>query len=179
MTRYNTEKRSPSSAFDPIVDHETLRDTDDIPFHEQTDVVDEDVVEQVASLDDLAGAGITNENGELLFRRLTDTCSWKIPVQSVDPEEDFAQAITDHIQETIGFTVALVAVDGVWDIRVETEDGEKSASRAFVIFSASPVSGNYDLAAVTPEDDPVEEAGWFGEIPPETDRVPGTDLFLE
>ncbi|WP_306058417.1 NUDIX hydrolase [Natronococcus wangiae] len=179
MTSHHSEDGSPPTTVEPVIDYESLRNRDDIPFHEQTDVVGEEIVEQVADLADLAGAGITNRDGNLLFRRLTDTCSWKIPVETVEPGKDFATAITEHIRETIGFTVELDAIEGIWDIHVRTADGEKTASRGFVIFSASPVSGSYDLAAATPEGDPVENAGWFDELPAGADEIPGTDLFID
>lgn len=179
MTSHQSGDESPPTTVEPIIDHESLRDNDDVPFHEPTNVVDAEVVEQVADLPDLAGVGITNHDGDLLFRRLTDTCSWKIPVETVEPEADFATAITDHVRETIGFTVELDAVECVWDIRVQTEDEERTASRAFVTFSASPVSGTYDLEAATPEGDPVEDAGWFDELPDGADEIPGTDLFID
>lgn len=179
MTDQHTGERSPPSVTEPLVDLESLRDRDDIPFHEERDIVDEEIVDQVADLADLAGVGITNDEGELLFRRLTGTCSWKIPVAAVRPGEDFATAIREQVRERIGFALELEAVEGVWDVRVETEDGEHTASRAFVTFSASPVSDSYDLAAVTPEGESVEEAGWFEDLPDGADEIPGTALFLD
>lgn len=174
MTQHNTKEASPGVT--PIVDHESLRDSTDIPFHENHDVVDESVVEQVAELGDLAAVGVTNPDGDLLLRRATETCSWKIPVETVEPTEDYATAITTRVENCIGFSLELGAVEGVWDISVETEDGTQTASRAFVTFSA--VSGEYDLETATPAADPVEEAGWFSELPEEASKIPGTDLFL-
>lgn len=40
-------------------------------------------------------------------------------------------------------------------------------------------AGHDDLDAATPTGDPVEEAGWFDELPEGASEVPGTDLFLE
>ena len=177
MTANHTED-APSTAVEPIIEYEALRERD-CPLRERTDVVDEDTVAEVASLPDLAGAGITNPDGELLLRRLTDTCSWKIPVETVAPEADFAAAITDHVRETIGFAVELDAVEGVWNFRVRTEDEDRTASRGFVIFDASTASGSYDLEATTPSGDPVEDVGWFDELPDGADEVPGTDRFLD
>ena len=179
MIHHQAEDESPPTTSESILDHRSLRDQEGIPFHEHTDTVPQEVVEQMSDLADLAGAGITNPDGELLLRRLTDTCSWKIPVATVGPEEDFATAITEHIEETIGFTVTLDTIEGVWDITVQTEDEENTASRAFVIFSASPVSGSYDLDAAMPGGESVEGADWFGELPDEIDTIPGTNLFVE
>ncbi|WP_121743733.1 NUDIX hydrolase [Natronorubrum halophilum] len=179
MTSHHAGDASSPTAIEPIIDHESLRERDDVPFHEETDVVDAEIVEQVAALADLAGVGITNRDGEVLLRRLTDTCSWKIPVAPVGPEEDFATAIAAHISKTIGLAVALDAIEGVWDISVRTDNGTQTASRAFVIFSASAVSGTDDLEAATPEGDAVEAADWFDELPDGADEIPGTGLFID
>jgi hypothetical protein len=179
MTHHTADTDSATTTLGPILDHESLRDRDAVPFHEDRDVVDAEVIDQLQSMDDLAGVGITNDDGDLLFRRLTDTCSWKIPVATVDPEEDFAAEIVEHVRETIGFSLELDGIAGVWDIRLRTADGERTASRAFVTFSASPAAGHYDLAAATPAGEPVEAAGWFGDLPSEADEIPGTGVFLE
>ena len=179
MTAHHSEDDAPTTAVEPIIDHESLRDRDDVPFHEQRDVVDEETVGAVASLPDLAGAGITNADGEVLFRRLTDTCSWKIPVETVAPGDDFAAAIAEHVRETIGFAVELDGIEGVWDVRLRTADADRTASRSFVIFSASPATGSDDLEAATPEGDPVADAGWFDDRPEGADEIPGTGRFID
>ncbi|WP_018258470.1 hypothetical protein [Halomicrobium katesii] len=101
---------TPSPEIEPIVDYERLSADDTVPYHEQRDVVDRAVVDRMRDLPDLACVGITNPAGELLLRQQTDTCSWKIPVESVTPDEAFTTAI-----------------EGVWQITVETDDGERTA----------------------------------------------------
>lgn len=177
MTQNNATEDASATPVEQITDHERLRDDPDVPFHDERDVVDAPTIEKFASLPDLAGVGIENADGEALLRRATETCSWKMPVAQVAPEEDFAARITDHVQETVGFDIDLDGIAGVWDIRLRTEDDRRTASRAFVIFSGSTES--YDLDAATPSGDPVEEAGWFDELPEGASEVPGTDLFLE
>ncbi|WP_336326667.1 hypothetical protein [Halovenus sp. HT40] len=179
MTDTHTEGGTLLADIEPIVDHDSLRDREEIAFHEETDVVDAAVVDQIDELGDLAAAGITNSDGKLLFRRLTDTCSWKIPVATAAPDEDYAAELRDHVEETIGFSLRLDDIVGTWEFTVRTEDDEQTASRAFVAFSAAPVSDSYDLAAATPEDDPVEEAAWFSSPPEDADLIPGTDQFLD
>lgn len=179
MPRDHATDDSSPTAIEPIFDHESLRARDDVPFHEERDVVDTAVVEQLADAPDLAGVGITDSDGNLLFRRLTDTCSWKIPVTAVAPDADFVAAITEHVRATIGITVELDAIEGVWDVRLRSADGDRTATRAFVIFDGSLVTDGDGLAVATPEGDAVEEAGWFAELPDEADEIPGTHLFLE
>lgn len=179
MTSHPSADESAPPGIESVVDYGSLRDRDDVPYHDETDVVDRETVEAVDDLPDLAAAGITNPDGELLLRRLTDSCSWKIPVETVGPGEDFAAAIAAHVEATVGFAVELDAIVGVWDIGVRTDDGEQSAARGFVTFRASPVSDDYDLDAATPGGDPVEEAGWFDALPEDADVIPGTELFLD
>lgn len=179
MTRTHPTSDSSPTAIEPIVDHGSLRDRDDVPFHEDRTVVEPAVIDQVADLPDLAGVGITNPEGDVLFRRLTDTCSWKIPVATVPPEADFAAAIAEQVRDTIGFSLELEAIEGVWDVRFTSSDGDRTAERAFVIFEGTPATDTYDLTTPTPEGDAVEEAGWFADLPEEADEIPGTHAFLE
>lgn len=179
MTDPHAEPDGPSTVLEPIVDYESLREGGDVPYHEETEVVDEATVDQVAELPDLAGIGITNTDGDLLLRRLTDTCSWKIPVATVAPAEDFATAITDHVAETIGFSLELDGIVGVWDVRLQTAAEDQSARRGFVIFDGSTVSGKYDLDAATPDGDAIEAGGWFDRLPEDADLVPGTEQLLD
>lgn len=174
----NAHGDAPPTALAPLTDVDALRDRDDVAFHETVDTVPVEVVDQMADLPDLASVGITNDGGEVLLRRLTETCSWKIPSASVAPDADFVAAIRDQISETIGLTVAIESVVGVWDITVQTEDGERTASRAFVVFEAAVTDGDYDLDDATPAGDPVEEATWFDALPDGAEEVPGTDLFF-
>lgn len=160
-------------------DYTSLREKDGISYQEQTDEVPEDVVDQVDDLADLAGVGITNPSREVLFRRLTDTCSWKIPVETVSDEADFKSSIISHTEETLGVPIEVGEIKGVFDIQLRTEGGEKNTSRGFVIFSGSITTENYNLDDIASGSNTVEEAGWFSEIPSDADHVPGTELFLD
>ncbi|MEF8886598.1 MAG: NUDIX domain-containing protein [Haloarculaceae archaeon] len=164
-------------ALEPLTDVGRLRHRDDVSFHREEDTVPATVVDEVADLPDLASVGITNEEGELLCRRLTETCSWKIPTESVAPGEDFAAAIREHVPETLGFRVEVDALVGVWEVHLAAADGDRTATRTFVTFEGSPADARYEVDAGA-ADDPVEEAGWFAELPEDADRLPGTDHFL-
>ena len=161
-----------------VTDPESLRDRDDVTVHEQTDTVPAEVVSQMADLGDMSSAAITNPDGQVLFRRETETCSWKLPVVAVTSGDDYAAELQSHVRETIGFDLDLTDVVGLWDITVQTEDESQTATRTFVTFAAEPVSGNYDLDEATPTGDPVEEAGWFDELPEDADVIPGTEQAL-
>jgi hypothetical protein len=150
-----------------------------VPVHEPVDTVPDAVVDQMAALPDLASVGITNDDGEVLLRRLTETCSWKIPTASVASDEDFVAAIDDQIPATIGLAVDIESVRGVWDVTVQTEDNSASAARTFVVFEGASPTGEFDLAGATPTGDAVEEAAWFETLPDDADEVPGTALFFD
>lgn len=167
----------PVGTLEPLTDLDRLRDREDVPFHREEDTVPGAVVGDVADLPDLASVGVTNGRGELLLRRLTDTCSWKLPTASVAPGEDFVAAAREHVPETLGFRVDL-ALAGVWEVDLTAAEGDRTATRAFVVFEGSPADGAYDIdtAAAT---DPVEEAGWFAELPEDADELPGTGRFLD
>jgi hypothetical protein len=168
-----------SETLEPITNIDALREDDGVSFHEKIDTAPEDVVDQMAELPDLASVGITNDDGQVLLRQLTETCSWKIPTASVAPEEDFVSAIRVQVLETLGLSVALPSIAGVWEITVRTEAGERSATRTFVVFEGTVTDDNYDLDEATPTGDPVDAADWFDELPDRADEVPGTDLFVD
>lgn len=154
----------------PITDPESLRGH--VPIHEDTDVAPAETVEAIDEAEDMAIVGITNDAGEVLLRRLTPTCSWKLPVALVADGDEYAAAIRDHVTETIGST-ELHAVEGVWRIDVRTRNGTDTASRSFVVFSGSLVE-----ESLRPPADGVVDAGWFEALPEDGGELPGTDLFL-
>ena len=168
-----------SETLAPITDADALRNREDVSVHENVDTVPGEVVDQLAEMPDLASVGITNDDGQVLLRRLTETCSWKVPTASVAPDEDFAAAIRVQVLETIGLTVELPSVAGVWDITVQAADGERTASRTFVVFEGTVTDDDYDLDDATPAGDPVVAADWFDALPEGADEVPGTDLFVD
>lgn len=169
----DTQTDTSPSGLAPITDPDTLRDAEGVEFHADTDVAPPEAVEQMAEAEDMAIVGVENEAGEVLLRRLTDTCSWKLPVALVEEGEDYAAAISDHVTETIG-ALELDAVEGVWHVDVRTEDGEQTASRTFVVFS-----GTLDDTDLSVPDDGVTEAGWFDELPENGSALPGTELFID
>lgn len=130
----NTHTDTSPNKLEPITDTDALRNRDDVSYHENVDTVSEEVVARMTDLPDLASVGTTNDGGQVLFRRLTEDCSWKVPTASVACSEDFAGAICGQVSEAIGLSVDLVSIAGVWNVTVETEDGNQSATRTFVAF---------------------------------------------
>lgn len=159
-----------------VTDPETLRDREDVPFHEDTDVVDAETVETVAGLDDMAPVGVTNGAGRALVLRVTDTCSWKIPTSAVAPGEEFATAAREWVAANTGLAVDLDGPRAVWHLQVREDGGDRTASRYFVVYGAS-VDGDPEVPA-TGAPDPAAEAGWFEALPEGASAVPGTDYFL-
>ncbi|WP_135302609.1 NUDIX domain-containing protein [Haloarcula amylovorans] len=177
MTASPTDERSVP---DHITDPESLRN--DVPFHEESDVVDEEVIDQLDDLDDMAPVGVTNDDGEALVMRVTDDCRWKIPSSAVAPGEDYAEAARQWVETNTGLDVELDGVAGVWRYEVQSAGGDRTATRTFVVFGASPASGDGGGELPTDDVDPAAaaaEAGWFRELPEGAEAVPGTDLFFE
>jgi hypothetical protein len=164
---------SSPTGFEPITDPDSLRSEEEIEFHDDTDVVPAETVEQLSEADDMAIVGVENDDGEVLLRRLTDTCSWKVPVTTVSDGEDFAAAIRDHVTETID-ALELDGLEGVWRIAVESENGEQTASRTFVVFNGTLENDDFSV----PEDG-VTDWDWFDEMPDNGSALPGTDLFID
>lgn len=170
-----------SGSIGPITDHESLRDRDDVPFHEVTDVVDGETVETVAGLDDMAPVGVEDEAGEVLVMQVTEDCAWKIPSAAVEPGADYAATARHWVADQAGLEITIDEIAGVWRFEVRAEDGSEVATRNFVVFRATPGAGDPS----TPEsgtgaigDGSATDVGWFDELPAEAEAVPGTDLFF-
>lgn len=166
----------PIEQLESTADLDAIRGDDAVPHHVETDTVPEEIVEALASLPDLAALGITNGSGGVLLRRLTETCDWKVPVTDIDEGDDIPSAICTHVEETVGIDVELDGLLGVWEIRVQTEDGVHRAARSFIVFTGT--SHLADLEAATVDDAGVEAAAWFDHLPDDAEVVPGTDRLF-
>jgi ADP-ribose pyrophosphatase YjhB (NUDIX family) len=178
MTAYTTDDSTDVPDIHAITDPSTLRD--EVPFHEDTDVVPEETFEAIRDADDMAPVGVTTDDGETLVMQVTDTCAWKIPSSSVAPEESFADAAREWVRTNTGLEIDIESVAGVWRLDVRLDGSDRTASQHFVVFEASPVSD--DPAPPVPidgDDDRALDAGWFTDLPEDGARVPGTDLFLD
>lgn len=169
----DTDKDASQSAVAAISDPTAFHEVADVPVHKDTDVAPPDVVNQLADAPDMAIVGVENDDGAVLLRRLTDTCAWKLPVATVEEDEAYGAAVRDHVTETIG-ALELEAVEGVWSVDVRSEDGDRTASRTFAVFS-----GTLAWAELSPPADGVAEAGWFEKLPESAEELPGTDRFFD
>lgn len=156
----------------PIYDAESLRDRDDVTFHEETDTVDAATVDQIEKMDDMAPVGVRNGDGETLVMQVTETCDWKIPSASVGPNEDFAATARKWVETNAGYAVELTAVEGVWHVEVRSADSDRTAERYFVVFGASTVG-------TRSSDGDAVRTGWVTDLPADVVGVPGTELFFE
>lgn len=159
----------------PLTDPETLRDRDDVPFHEQTDEVDAGTVDTVAELDDMAPVGVTDGDGQVLVARITDTCRWKIPSAAVADDVAFAAAAREWVHQNTGLALDLGDPEAVWQLRVT--DGDRSASRYFVVYGAA-VDGSPEIPTADAPD-PAAETRWVRSLPEGGSEVPGTGLFVQ
>lgn len=178
----SSEDTAETAPIESIIDHESLRNRDDIPFHEETDLVDGETLELVENLDDMAPVGVTNDEGEVLLMRVDEDCAWKIPSPSVGPSEDYAEVARRWVTEQAHLTIVLDAVEGVWCYAARLENEDHEATRNFVVFSASPVTDGTamdDSNTDTPEENTATAVGWFDELPADAEEPPGTRLFFD
>ncbi|MDS0276898.1 NUDIX domain-containing protein [Halomicroarcula sp. S1AR25-4] len=157
----------------PIYDAESLRDRDDVTFHEEADTVDAATVDQLEKMDDMAPVGVRNGDGETLVMQVTETCDWKIPSASVGPNEDFAATARQWAETNAGLGVELDGVEAVWHYEAHSADGDRTAERYFVVFAASLQNDQ------SSGDGDAEGTEWLTELPADAVAVPGTDLFFE
>lgn len=180
MTTQDTDDGSDQFVLDDITDPETAIDCETIPFHEETDVVDEETVAVVADAPDMAPVGVTNGDGETLVMRVTDDCAWKIPSSNVTAGEPFAEAAREWVRTNTGLAISIERLAGCWRLRLRSAETDRTATRHFLVFEASPATDG-PAPAVPVDDGPdrAVEAGWFETLPAGGSRVPGTDLFLD
>ncbi|MFB6236123.1 MAG: NUDIX hydrolase [Halopenitus sp.] len=179
MTPAPSSETDPSSVPESIRDPESLRATEGVPVEADADVVDADALEQIADLPDLAAVGLTNDRGEVLLRKFTPDSSWKLPCQAVEPDEDFVAAAETTLAEQVGPDAALATVTCCWSLEAHTADGERSTTRHFVVFRATPTADDPAMSATSPGGEAVADAGWFEQPPADATQLPGTERFFE
>lgn len=179
MTTQPSGEASATTAVESITDPESLRGRDDVEFHEDTDVVDGETFDTVEDLDNVAVVGVTNADGEVLLRKLTEDCSRKLPILPVDSGEDYAEVARRAVEENTGLPIELDALEAAWYFEARLEDEERAATRYFVVFSASPATDGTGVEADIPEERDAAAVDWFDEVPDDAVEVPGTRLFFD
>lgn len=178
MTPDHTPETAPPVP-ESILDPESLREVDGVPREADTDVVDEATFEQIVDLPDLAAVGLTNERDEVLLRKFTPDCSWKLPCQAVESGDDFVAAAEETLADQIAPAATLATVSSYWALEARTEDGARSTTRHFVVFRAAPTPDEQPPSAVAPGGEAVADAGWYAEPPEGATALPGTERFFE
>lgn len=176
MTAQPPGDTTDAGTVEAITDPESLRGRDGVAFHEDADTVDEEAFAFVDDADDMAPVGITNDDGAVLLMRVDEDCSRKIPSVEVGPGEEYGRAAREWVEEQAGIDVELDAVEAVWRYEARLEGEERAATRYFVVFGATPASGEGTALADTHEAEAVE---WFEELPDDAVEVPGTWLFVD
>lgn len=168
------------STLTSIADPHAFRDHD-VPFHTDQDTVPDQVVADVAEMDDLAPTGVTAPDGSVLLMRIEEDCAWKIPSSAVAPGEAYGEAARDWVTENSGLDVTLDGVVGVWRIELTGESSGETAERHFVTFRATPATDDprpqVPTDALPPERRPAD-VGWFETLPDGAEEPPGTDHFI-
>lgn len=165
-----------TTILDSLTDPDSLQSQPEIPYHTDTETVDAETFETLSELEDMAIAGVRNDGGEVLFRRLTPDCAWKLPVVTVGDNDDYADGARRAAAE-VGVPVELDAVVGVWRVEARLADGDRTATRTFVVFEATP-TGGADLSAARDREGRPADVGWFDELPDGAQKLPGTDRVL-
>lgn len=172
---------SPRTSIDQIATPDEFTELD-VPVHVDTDTVEQEIVDTVSEMDDLAPTGIRRSDGSVLLMRVEDDCAWKIPSKAVGTDEPYGVAVKEWISEIAGLEIELEGVEGIWRIELTAEETGETATRHFVVFSASP-NGSSQQSSLSVMDVPADkqpaDIGWFDELPDEAEEPPGTDLFFE
>lgn len=181
MTTEPPDETPESAVPESLTDPDALRDRDDVAFHEERDVVDEETFETVAELDDTAPVGVTNADGEVLLMRITADCRLKIPAAAVEPGDDYAETARRWVETNAGFAVAFDDIAGVWRYEVRVDGADRTATRQFVVFAASPAPGERGAGgpAEISADREAVHAAWYDTLPDEAAEVPGTHRFFD
>lgn len=179
MTTDAADETAPTAAAESIVDHETLRGLSDVPFHEETERVDSETFDTIDGLDDMAVVGVTNADGDVLLMRVTEDCALKLPTPEVAPDEDFAEAARAWVESQAGLEITLDSIEGVWCHEARLEGADRTATRAFVVFGASPVADEDGTADTIAERTEAHAVDWFAELSDDTAMAPGTRLFFD
>jgi hypothetical protein len=163
-------------------DPEQLRDREDVPFDEETHVVDREEFEATReNVDSHVVVGVTNGEGEVL---LMDDGShgWTLAAFPAEPGEDWMATARRGVENLTGVSITLDEAVRVRRVDFCPQgDAEGRFSMYNVIFRASLVEGRPVASPETLEDAGILDVGWFAEVPEEQagEVAKDIELFLE
>ncbi|WP_440770451.1 NUDIX domain-containing protein [Natronorubrum sp. DTA28] len=179
MTSNPTDETATNSTVESITDLERLRDRPDVQFHEETERVNSELFETLETLDDMAVVGVTNGDGDVLLMRVTEECALKVPTPEVGADEDYAAAARNWVESQAGLEITLDSLVGVWCHEARLEGTERTTTRAFVVFGATPEVDGDGIVETTAEHPEAHAVGWFAELPDDAAVAPGTRRFFD
>ncbi|SDJ44329.1 hypothetical protein [Natronorubrum texcoconense] len=179
MTSKPTDESATSSAVESVTDLESLRDRPGVQFHEETERVDSELFETLETLDDMAVVGVTNGDGDVLLMRVTEECALKLPTAEVGPDEDYAAAARNWVESQAGLEITLDSLEGVWCHEGRLEGTDRTTTRAFVVFGATPEVDEDGTDGTTDKRTEAYTVGWYAELPTDAAVAPGTRRFFD
>lgn len=180
---FDTSMRSesPPTPIDEIASPERFEEHD-VPVHVDVDTVNQETVDTVSGMDDLAPTGVVRSDGSVLLMRVTTDCKWKIPCRAVGPNQAYGIAAKEWVSDSTGLEIELDSVEGIWRIELTAEETDDTAVRNFVVFSASPKADSLQPNPLVDDVSPTKppaDMGWYDELPEGAEEPPGTELFFE
>lgn len=145
-------------------------------IHTQEDTVPQEVIEEVRSIGDMVVLCLTDEQGRILLRKLTETCPWKPPLKPVPDNSEYTELAVSLAEDELPFPVQITSIGGIWRFELEANDGPGTVAQNFVIFESSPSSSEYQTETSDSETDKkLADVSWFDEIPETAEDVPGVE----
>jgi hypothetical protein len=163
-------------------DPKRLRDRDDVPFHEESHVVDRgDFDATRENVDSHLVVGVPNDSGEVLLVN-DGSHGWTLAAFPLESDEDAVVTARQGVENLIGVPISLNSPERVRRIEFRSDSDEpRQFSMYNVILRASPVEGRPVASEPTLGHTEVQDIGWFAAVPEGTSDELGDDirLFLE
>lgn len=160
------------SPVESLSDIESLIEREDVPFHEEPEVVDHqhhfELYEPIAGM---AVVGVTDCTGAVLLRVHDDEPVALLPHGPVEPGEDWTTAVPRVVAEQTRVAVELDAVERVKRKYFAPEGDDDRQTTAYQVFlRASPETDATTANGLDAIDEEDWNVGWFDEVPVDTDE---------
>lgn len=116
----------------------------------------------------VATAVVVDSDGRVLLVRDGDADAWYAPGGTLQPGESLAEAVVREVREETGIEIDPIRPHGVTDavVRCEAASVAEELSFSVVTYSAEPVETEIpDDSELGIEDESIETAEWFSELP--------------